>query len=143
MTTQRPSSRPRTRGFIALISILILSSVLLVTVLSLAQFGIASRVFLLDLEEKKASELLAEGCVHIARVYVYRDPDITVDTLPTIPPHPHGTFPIGESACTISAISRSNTINTVEVVAHSGRATTRYSVLIRNANGEFLSWLEI
>ena len=66
---KRTSSK--TNGFIALISILIVSSVLLVTTLSLAERGIAHRFFLLKHEQKSMSEQLAEACIHIARIKAY------------------------------------------------------------------------
>jgi hypothetical protein len=122
------------RGYIALISILILSAVLLVTTLSLAQFGIASRYFILDLEYKTVSEKLAEGCVHIARIRAYNDPTYEVNS-PT-------TIAIGDGTCTFESVSPSGDETTIEVSNTSGNAVTNYEVVVDNTNGDFLSWEE-
>jgi hypothetical protein len=61
-------------------SVLIISSVLLVTVLSLAQYGIANRYSLLDLERKTESKWLAEACVEWVRIAIANEPTLEIDT---------------------------------------------------------------
>jgi hypothetical protein len=123
------------KGFIALISIMIMSVVLLATTLSLAQFGLASRFFILDLEHKSASEKLAEACVHTARISVYNDPLYN----PTSPV----TIPVGDKSCTILSVQPNGNQSLVKVTATSGTATTNMQVLIDNTNGDFVSWNEV
>ena len=122
-------------GFIALISILILSVVMLSTVLSLAQFGIASRYFILDLENKTVSEKLAEACVHVARISVYNDPTYTVTSVVMLS--------IESKMCTIVSVERNGDLSTIETRGESGNAITSLLVVVDNTNGDFISWNEI
>lgn len=122
-------------GFIALISILIVSAVLLATTLSLAQFGIANRFFILHLEEKVVSEKRAEACVHIARIAAYNDPLYEVST-PT-------SIQVADGTCNIVSVEADNDKSTIEVTAESNGATTNYLVVVDNTDGTFLSWNEV
>lgn len=124
-------------GFIALIAIISMSVVLLTTTLSLAQFGIANRFFILNLEHKIASEKLSDACVHVARVSVYNDPLYTVSSA-----HPV-VIPILDSFCTITSITYSGNESTIEVEAIQKDAYTQYRVVVDSSNGEFLSWEEL
>jgi hypothetical protein len=128
---------PRQHGFIALIAIICMSVVLLTTTLSLAQFGIANRFFILNLEHKIASEKLGDACVHVARVSVYNDPLYTVSSA-----HPI-TIPIHDSYCTITSITYSGNESMIEVEAVQKDARTQYRVVIDSTNGDFLSWEEL
>jgi hypothetical protein len=124
-------------GFIALISILILSAVLLVTTLGLAQFGIANRFFILNLEQKASSKKLAEACVHIARIQTYNDPLLVRNTPLEVQ--------IGDAGakCTIVSITPNSNETTLETSAQTGEAITNLSVLVDNTDGDFLSFEEI
>lgn len=122
-------------GFIALISILIVSAVLLATTLGLAQFGIANRYFIMHLEQKAASKKLAEACAHIARVQVYNDPNYTLATALTVD--------IGSDTCTISSISESSGRSYIRTRATRGDSITNLCVTVRGSDGEFLSWREL
>lgn len=122
-------------GFIALISVIIISVVLLATTISLAQFGIANRYFILHLEQKAVSEKLADACVHIARIMVYNDPDTDFNTPQS--------YPIGGEECTIVSIDPSGNESIVEVTAQSGDSVTNFRVRIDNTNGDFVSWSEL
>lgn len=92
-------------GFIALISVLIISSVLLASTLALAQFGIASRFFVLNLEQKAGSQKLAEACLELMRVKVYNNPSYT-----TV-----GTYDIGGGKCTVESIDATSDPNKSKV----------------------------
>ncbi|QQR65037.1 hypothetical protein IPH92_00445 [Candidatus Kaiserbacteria bacterium] len=122
------------KGFIALMSITILSIMFFVTTLSLAQFGIASRFFMLELENKSASEHLAEACVHIARIATYNNPLADIS---------NRIIPVGEESCTILSITPQNNESIVDATANRGSAQTTYRVVIHNANGDFVSWTEL
>ena len=123
------------KGFIALISILIISAVLLATTISLGQFGIASRYFILHLEQKAVSEKLADGCVHIERIKVFNDPFYEVDTPLS--------YPIGDEACTVFDVSADGNESTLEVGAQTGDAVTNLQVVVNNETGDFVSWTEV
>jgi hypothetical protein len=122
-------------GFIALISILIISAVLLATTLGLAQFGIANRFFILNLEQKASSKKLAEACAHIARIQTYNDPLFVRDTLLNVP--------VGDSTCDIVSITPNGGETVIETSAQTGEAITNLSIVVDNTNGNFLSWEEM
>jgi hypothetical protein len=125
------------RGFVALISIIMLSVVLLATTLSLAQFGLANRYFLLDLENKNRSEKLAEACVHMARISIYNDPLYDENSL---------TIPVGDDECTIVSVdadSPSSGESTIQARGQSNDSITNVEVVITASNGEFQSWREV
>lgn len=112
-----------------------MSVTLLATTLSLGQFGLANRFFILDLEMKSVSQKLAEACVNIARIEVYNNPAYSV-TSPI-------TLPVGADSCTLFTITRSSTRSTVEAKGVKGNAITNLQVVIDNMNGNFISWAEI
>lgn len=119
-------------GFIALISVLIISSVLLASTLALAQFGIASRFFVLNLEQKAGSQKLAEACLELMRVKIYNNPSYTI----------LGTYDIGGGKCTVETINTngSGSYSTVKVNAAIGpvgaQAVTNLEADIVKANGD-------
>ncbi len=125
----------KTNGFIALISILIVSSVLLVTTLTLAERGIAHRFFLLKSEQKSMSKGLAEACIHIARIKVHNDPRYTISV--------DETFPIGEATCSVHRVTLAGNETTVEASARVGRSITNLRVVLNPTQGDFLSWEEV
>ena len=130
-------SPQRTNGFIALISIVMISVILLGATLSLAQFGLANRYFILDLEHKNISEKLAEACIHAARIYIYNDPEFNPSSM---------MLPIGDATCTIHAViphTPHSGESTVTVQAMSGSAVTNIQVVIEASSGNFLSWTEL
>lgn len=129
---KKPSSQP---GFIALISILIISAVLLATTLGLAQFGIANRFFILNLEQKASSKKLAEACVHIARIQAYNDPLYTRTTPLSVP--------VANGSCDIISITPNGSETAIVSRARTGDAITNLSVVVDNTDGDFLSWEEI
>ncbi len=123
------------RGFVALISIIMLSVVLLATTLSLAQFGLANRYFLLELENKNVSVKLAEACVHIARIQVYNNPLHTVTTAVTLP--------VDGFECTIVSVDPDSDESTVQARGVMGTAITNLEVVVDSNDGEFISWHEV
>lgn len=134
------------RGFIALISIIIMSVVLLASTLSLAQFGIANRYFILDLENKNASEKLAEACVHMARIYAYNDPLANISTT---------SKPVGDASCLIMSV-RQNSASSTESILYArawrpgtspiaptqNDSITSLRVVVDNNTGDFHQWAE-
>lgn len=122
-------------GFIALLSILIISVTLLASTLSLAQLGIANRFFMLTLEQKTMSERYADACVHIGRVTIYNNPHLSMGTAKM--------YAVGDGICTIHSIAQSGTENILHVSASEENAVTYYEVVIDNTNGAFISWDEV
>ncbi len=130
------------QGFIALISVLIISSVLLVSVVSLAQFGVANRYFLLDLENKTKSQKLAESCVHVARLKVFQDPATEL-----LISEPDIIIPVGSEECSITLIDPDTTSTPYSVIETfakvDGGATTNLRVFVKKSNGDFTYWAEL
>lgn len=119
-----------TRGFIALISVLILSVVLLAAVVSLSQYGVTTRYALLDLERKAESETLASACIEVARIAVMNDPSYSVAFPPGI------TLTVGTSTklCKIETVSG----GVVKVSASSTDAVTNLKATINTAAGDII-----
>ena len=131
--------KQKQQGFIALISILILSSVLLASTLALAQFGIASRFFVLNLEQKAGSQKLAEACLELMRIRVYNNPsDTGLDT-----------YTIADGECTVESVNTNGNGNfsTVQVSAAVGpagsQAVTNLEADIVKATGSTTKVVEI
>ena len=121
-------------GFIALMSITIMSVVLLATTLSLAQLGIVCRYLALDFENKNASEHLAEACVHVARIAAYNNPLTNIN---------NRVIPVGNEFCTIISITPHSTESTIDAIATRGTAVTTYRVMVNTTDGDFISWNEL
>lgn len=67
----------RHRGFIALMSAVIISAVLLLVVISVGLTGFFSRSNVLDSELKSRSRAVAEACLEQALLLITNDPDST------------------------------------------------------------------
>ena len=134
-TFNKKKPNDQTGGFIALISILILSAVLLTSTISLAQFGIANRFFILNLEQKNASKKLAEACVQIARIKIYNDPAYTVSAPLSIG--------IAGSTCRIYTVAANGTVTEIRTTAHNGAAVSNLCATVNNTTGDFVSFKEM
>lgn len=62
------------RGFIALVSVIIISFVLVLTAISLNFSGFYARFNVLDMEIKARTEALARGCIEQAKLEIAIDP---------------------------------------------------------------------
>lgn len=117
------------RGFIALISVLMLSVILLGVVISLAQYGMVSRYALLTLEQKEISHARARGCIQVARIaiandslYETTDKQVSYD----------------DSWCEIVLIDADGGQSIVRVSASSSGAVTNLEAIIDSASGDLL-----
>ena len=126
-----------TRGFIALITIIVISTVLLVSTLSLAQFGIASRFSILNLEQKAQSEKHAEACIETARITLFNNP------LYSIASSAPQDIPVGNTFCTIYSVTTFGKETTIETKGRSGDAVTNLRVILNTQNNTLLSWQEL
>lgn len=66
--------RHGSRGFIALMSVIIISAILLVLMFTLGLSSFFNRFDVLDTENKRVSLGLAEACVNVAMVKIAQDP---------------------------------------------------------------------
>ncbi len=118
--------KKKPRGFIALISVLMLSVILLAGVVSLAQYGITSRYALLALEKKEISQSLAEACLQVARIAIVNDPSYVVTNKQVA---------IDSAWCTIVSIDASGSNSVVKASASSSKATTNLRAEINKTSG--------
>jgi hypothetical protein len=122
-------------GFIALISVTLVSVILLGMTLSLSQFGIVSRVNLLSYEEKHTSKALAESCVHYAQIFIANDSEYTLSTPQDLP--------VGDHTCTLVEVTKTGATHTIKTKGRAGDAATNLIVEIRTEDGLLVSWKEV
>ncbi|MBX4192458.1 hypothetical protein KW798_03160 [Candidatus Parcubacteria bacterium] len=123
------------RGFIALISVLIISAVLLALVLSVSFNGLSSRFALLDIEHKIESQKLAEGCVQTGIIVVAND-SLRVVT--------NRLVKIGKGQCmlTVSPSTPVSGKSQIDATASSSDAATNLRVTLDSSTASVLSWSE-
>jgi Tfp pilus assembly protein PilV len=122
------------QGFIALISVLILSVILLGVVISLAQYGMVSRYALLTLEQKEMSHTLARGCLQVARIAIANDPQYETAEKQVV---------LGTSRCKLVLIDASGSESFVQVSASSSGAVTNLEAVIDTASGDITQVKEV
>ena len=117
------------KGFIALISSIIISFVLLFTALSLGQTGMIARLSLLSFEEKAMSAAYAEGCSDAAHVALLNNPLYNTATR---------TISLNNDSCSFWVLQK--TADESEVLSHARvrNAETNLQYII-NHNGVVLS----
>jgi cellobiose-specific phosphotransferase system component IIC len=118
----------RNRGFIALISVIIIGFVLLLAVITLGGKSIASRFNLLTLEYKNSSYQLASACVQTAIIGVVNNLSYSLPR----------SIDVGGQTCTIVSVV-SGTIKTTATVSG---ATTNLEVTVNSTTGDVVSWRE-
>ncbi len=129
--------KTRKSGFIALMSVIILSFALLLAVISFGGRGISGRLMLLDVERKSKSESLAEACVGLAEISIVNDSEYSVIDL---------TRTVGTGSCTIVSVEAHVPVagkSTIKAQAVVNGATTNLKVVIDTATDAILSWEEV
>ena len=122
------------RGFVALVAILIFSSILLIIVVSLSRYGVMARFALLDIERKTESETVAAACISVVRIMVVDDPLLISSNM---------TVPVKNRNCTIESIVGVGTARRAKISAEVEGATTNYLVDIDPANGKVTRMIEL
>ena len=122
------------RGFIALMSIIIISVVLILGIVSSGLIGYYSRFNTLDSELKERSVAAADGCVDRALLQLAQDPNYTggVMSLNSI------------DQCRIGKVSTigSNTQFYVQATS-SNTAVTNLQIVVASSDLSVISWEEI
>lgn len=115
--------KERSGGFIALISVVIISFVLLLAATTLSFGGFYSRFNILDSESKEASDELADACIEHARLLLSLD--TTINNISAY----SGTASVGSDSCDYII----NTDSTI--VAHGSKrdANTYYKVTVNES----------
>jgi hypothetical protein len=125
------------QGFIALVSAIVISSLLIIIATSLGYTGFFSRFNILDGEFKDSSLGLAESCAEIARIEIANNPSFSVPSGGKI-------YNVGSSAntCKILSVNGSYTVQTQGIYQNS--YSTIEAVFSRTTNDVVVSsWKEI
>lgn len=123
-------------GYVALISAIVISILLVGITVTLSFTGFYSRFNVLDGEYKKVSGGLAEACVNVARLKIANDPAYTNSTAEEI------TLETGK-ACTIVSVAGTNP-KTIRAQAIYQKAYTNIEAEVNPAGNdvEITSWKE-
>jgi hypothetical protein len=127
------------RGFIALISAIIISALLLTITLGLGFSGFFSRFNIFDSESKERSLALAEACVNMAILKLATDKDYAVTVAD------HAILVNDTETCSIVSLSPPPTRTfpiTIRTNAIMNKAHTNLEVVI-DSNYKITSWQEI
>lgn len=127
-------SNSLSRGFVALVAILIFSTILLIIVVSLSRYGVMARFALLDIERKTESEAVASACISVARVMVVDDPLMIATNM---------VIPVKEKTCVIESIVGAGLIRRAKISSVVEGATTNYLVDIDPQNGKVTRMIEL
>lgn len=125
---------PPSRGFVALVAILIFSTILLIIVVSLSRYGVMARFALLDIERKTESEAIASACISVVRIMVVDDPLMIASNI---------VVPVNHRTCTIESIVGAGTARRAKISAEVEGATTNYFVDIDPVTGKVTRMIEL
>ena len=129
------------RGYITLVSVIIISVVLLLAVGALGERSILGRFMLLDINRKIESEKLAEACVQVAIIAVVNNPlyNPALPVLVTVDPD--------SNPCSIHSVTPSSPLTPTEseiiTTASSTGATTNLRVIWDISGEEISLWQEL
>ena len=124
-------------GFVALITAIVLSLILIVVTTTLNQTSFFARSVLLDSEYKERSAALAEACIDIARLKLVDDATYVGS---------EAYIPIGSSSCEIRPLindSPSIGQKTIETRGIFLGATTNLKVVVKSDDISVVSWSEL
>ena len=121
-------------GFIALMTAIVFSFVLMITAATLSQTSFFSRAEILDAEYKERSSALAEACVDTALLKLAVDPSYTGPE----------TVSVGSDTCEIVSVTGLDTIRTrAEFPPGTNQAAaTNLEVQVDASNLSVISWNE-
>lgn len=124
------------KGFVALITAIILSLILIIITVTLNQSGFFTRSIILDSEYKERSVGLAEACVDVVILKLASNPAYDGVGEPDIS--------IGSDKCSIRPIAYpSPSERRIETRAKLNGATTNLCVIVNKDNLAVLSWNEV
>lgn len=123
-------------GYIALMSAIVISAVLIVITFVTSVTGFFVRFNVLDGEYKKSSSALAEACVDTVLLHLAKDPsDVTT-----------GPVSIASGTCIVFSVSLNSPVagqTTIETKAGVQKSVTNIRVVVDAANLSLMSWEEI
>jgi len=123
-------------GFIALVSVIIIASVMMLAVASMNMTGFYTRYSIFDYEMKERSEGLAEACIDTAMLHIAQDASYS--------PTNEEVAVSGTNTCTIKsvAVGPGASERTIEVWANSNRAYTYLRVVLEQSDLSIVLWEE-
>jgi len=143
--TQHHFGQKSSAGFIALISVIVITLILLTLTAALATKGFLDRFNIIDGENKEVSAGFAASCVEFARVgisnegadYSPTNKDVCLDS--------HCTGEADDKKCTIVSVTPATGHRTIQTISSYNHAATRYSVIVDSDDLEIpiISWKEI
>lgn len=122
------------KGFIALISAIVMSAILLLITTSLSLSSFFTRFTILESEYKERSSALAEACVDSALVKILLDNTYSPS---------NEMISVGENSCLIKKITTNSEQKTILAQGNYQESFTNLSVTVKNSNLEVISWIEI
>ena len=137
-------SKGNNNGFIALISVIIITLILLSTTAALATKGFLDRFNILEGEAKEISAGLASACVESARIKIARDGDnYTGDETLMVVTDPAD--PAKNKTCEIVLVTHSGDESTIQSKGAYKKATTNYEVIVDTDDEliPIISWKEV
>ena len=138
--TKRKLPERNDSGFVALITAIIISAILLTVAVAMNQVGYLTRGEVLDSEYKNRSAALAEACGDLALLNIAQDANVT------------GSVPVGADTCSIDSVQADEgtgltTITTsaeFPAAAVLGRgAVTKLQIVVDSDDLTIQSWNEI
>lgn len=123
----------KNQGFIALMSAVIISAILILLATSLSLTGFYSRFNVLDSETKERSSGLADACVDLALLAFAQGTPYAVDT----------TLPVGENKCTVGGFTTSGLQKIFKTRGIFSNSYTNLKVTIDGTTFEVISLEEI
>lgn len=121
------------KGFIALVSAIVMSAILLIITITLSLSNFFSRFTILESEYKERSLALAEACVDSALVKIALDNSYSPS---------NELVSVGKSSCTIKKIITNGSQKTIITQANYEQAYSNLRVTVQTSNFKVISWLE-
>lgn len=124
-------------GFVALMSVIIISVILLLVATTLSRTGFSGRLNILDSEYKERSSALAEACVDTALLKLATEVTYASNLMPDI-------VPVGADRCTVNRpFDSSLDPITFETSATFQNATTNLRVKVAKSDLSVVYWEEV
>jgi len=122
------------QGYIALISVIIISVVLILLSVSLATSGFFTRFNVLDAESKQQSNWLTESCVNLAVLHLAEGSTGI------------GNINVGSRSCNIVSVTNNSPLTgqvTILAKAITAQAVANLQVIINSTDFSLVSWQEL
>lgn len=122
-----------TRGYIALMSALMISGIIVIIILTLGQISFLNRINISDTHFKNKSRALAEACVNTA----------LLDLAATSSYAGNETITVASDTCKIFPITASGTLRIISAQGAFENSFTNYKVAIPSSSVSIVSWEEV